>query len=91
MIGSEFSSDVLDINLGFGMQTYLVAPLILKCSSVLGSEDESKITKVTGAGQQRTFASRKPFSCPDGLAAFGIRGRSQAFVDAVAVGCRDYR
>jgi hypothetical protein len=91
VIGSELSSDVLDINLGFGMQTYLVAPLILKCSSVLASEDESKITRVTGGGQQRAFASRKPFSCPDGLAAFGIRGRSQAFVDAVAVGCRDYR
>jgi hypothetical protein len=91
VVGSELSSDVFDLKVGFGWQTYLVAPLVLKCSSVLSSEDESKITRVPGAGGRRPVASKKPFSCPDGLAAFGIRGRNQAFVDAIALGCRDYR
>lgn len=91
VIGSELNSDILDLRLGFGLQTYLVAPLVLKCSSVLSSDDESKITKVSGSGERRPSASKKPFSCPDGLAVFGIRGRNQAYIDAVALGCRDYR
>src|SRR3954454_1144826 len=83
VVGLELSSDVLDLKLGFGWQAYLVAPLVLKCSSILSSEDESKITVVLGSGERRPNAKMNPFSCPDGLAGFGLRGRSQVYVDAL--------
>jgi hypothetical protein len=88
VIGSELHTDVA--NIGFGPQAYLVSPLILRCAAVLSSADASLITKQAGAGQLLPTTSKKPFSCPDGDAVFGVRGRAGAFVDALALGCRAY-
>ncbi len=67
---------------------YLVVPLALKCSSVLNSADASAIQTVTGSGESPGNASQKPFDCPNGNVAFGIKGRSGDFVDALSLGCR---
>jgi hypothetical protein len=90
VIGAESQSAAVEINDGSGhisRHDYLVAPLVLKCSNVL-SADSSAIETVRAAGEPLANASQKPFYCPDGNAAFGIKGRSGDFIDAVSVGCR---
>lgn len=67
---------------------YLVVPLLLKCSYILKPADASAIATVTGAGEATGNASQKPFDCPDGNVAFGIKGKSGDFIDALALGCR---
>jgi hypothetical protein len=84
-IGAELDSAVINTN--FGPHEYLVVPLNLRCSSVLSS-DNPTWTTVIGAGKRLTHASRKPFTCPRGSAAFGIKGRAGQFVDAASLGCR---
>lgn len=67
---------------------YLVVPLALKCSGILNPADASAIQTVTSAGESPGNASRKPFDCPKGNVAFGIKGKSGDFIDAIALGCR---
>jgi hypothetical protein len=85
VVGSGFSSAIIKTN--WGMGNYVVAPLVLRCASALGAADAPTKT-VTGAGEVLAFASRKPFACPEGSAAFGIKGRSGQFIDAISMGCR---
>lgn len=89
VIGSELDSAIVNIN-NSESHSYLVRPLTLKCSGVLSSADASSI-KVSSVGERFPFASRKPFSCPDGSAVFGIKGRVGAFIDALSLGCRAYK
>jgi hypothetical protein len=86
VIGTELRSAIVSTN--FGAFNYLVVPLALRCSSVLTSADASLITTVSGAGEPPALASRKPFFCPDGSAAYGIKGRTGQFIDALSLGCR---
>ena len=86
VIGSELQSAVMATN--FGSFNYLIVPLVLRCSSVLSSADPSLIATVSGAGEPPSHASRQPFFCLDGSAAYGIKGRSGQFIDALSVGCR---
>ncbi len=91
VIGATAQSASLEVNDGSGhvsRHDYLVVPLILKCSSVLNAADTSAIKTITGAGESLPNASQKPFNCPDGNVAFGIKGRSGDFIDALALGCR---
>ncbi len=89
MIGSELYSDLA--NIGWGPTSYLVKPLVLKCSTILSSADESSIVRRAGAGERSPSASRRPFYCPDGSAAFGISGRAGAYIDALSIGCREHK
>jgi hypothetical protein len=89
VIGSEWDSAIVNTN--FGAHDYLVAPLRLRCASVLSSADASPIKTISEAGERQTSASAKPFSCPDGSAAFGIGGRAGQFIDALSLGCRAYK
>jgi hypothetical protein len=72
----------------YSRHDYLVVPLMLKCSSVLNAADASAIKTVKGAGDSPGNASQTPFDCPDGSVAFGVKGRSGDFIDALALGCR---
>lgn len=89
VIGFEMESAALRMNDGNNHE-YLVAPLTLRCSSVLSSADPASIKTVTGVGKHLPIASGKAFYCPDGTAAYGINGRAGQFVDALSVGCRPY-
>jgi hypothetical protein len=90
VIGATTQSASVQTNDG-GRHDYLVVPLTLKCSSVLSSNDTSAIKIISGAGEALANASQKPFYCPDGNAAFGIKGRSGDFIDALSLGCRPNR
>ncbi len=87
VVGSGLNSAVINTNAG--PHDYLVAPLALKCSSILSSADASLTKTIRGAGEHLAFASQMPFSCPDGSVAFGIKGRSGQFIDAISLGCRE--
>ncbi|HEV7598885.1 MAG TPA: hypothetical protein VGO49_01330 [Bradyrhizobium sp.] len=90
-IGSELDSTDLNMtawNKDAGVHHYLVTPLALKCSDVLSPADISRIKIVSGAADHLVLASRTPFICPEGSSAFGIKGRSGHFVDAISLGCR---
>jgi hypothetical protein len=89
VIGSEWDSAIVNTN--FGAHDYLVAPLRLRCASVLSSADASPIKTISEAGERQASASAKPFSCRDGSAAFGIGGRAGQFIDALSLGCRAYK
>lgn len=91
VIGATSESASVQVNDGSGnisRHDYLVVPLSLKCSTVLNAGDDAAIKTVTGAGEPLANASQKPFYCPDGNVAFGIKGRSGDFVDALSLGCR---
>ncbi len=87
--GSEFSASF--VNTIGGPHYNLVGPLALRCSTALSSADASSIKTVSGAGSRLPQASIKPFSCPDGSAAFGIKGRAGQYLDALSLGCRAYK
>ena len=87
-IGYLFDSAVVGTN--FGPHEYLVSPLRLRCSSVSATDNPSP-NVVAMTGQAQSNASRKPFQCPNGSAAFGIKGRAGQFVDAISLGCRSVR
>jgi hypothetical protein len=91
VVGATSDSASMPVNDGLGnisKHDYLVVPLSLKCSNVLSTGNDSAIRTVTGAGEPLGNASQKPFYCPDGNVAFGIKGRSGDFVDALSLGCR---
>jgi hypothetical protein len=85
VIGSHLQSAIMSTN--FGSFNYLIVPLVLRCSSVL-SDDPSLIATVSGAGEPLSSASRKGFFCLDGSAAYGIKGQTGQFIDALSLGCR---
>lgn len=85
VIGAAFMS--APVNTNAGVHTYLVTPLTLRCSQSL---DASSIQKVAGAEQPLPQASQHPFTCPDGNAAFAIKGNAGQFIDALSLGCHPY-
>jgi hypothetical protein len=88
VIGYELDSAVINTN--FGPNEYLAAPLRLRCSSILSAANTSLFQTASGVQKRQANASGKPFFCPDGAAAFGIKGNAGQFVDALSVGCRGY-
>ena len=88
VVGSEFASSPISTN--HGVFVYLIAPLKLRCSDALRASDPSSVKSVLGDGRLGARASRQPFSCPDGSAAFGIGGKAGQFVDALSLGCRSH-
>jgi len=89
VIGSELAASFIDTR--GGSHYNLVGPLALRCSTALSSAYASSIKTVSGAGSRLPQASIKPFSCPDGSAAFGIKGRAGQYLDALSLGCRAYK
>jgi hypothetical protein len=85
VVGYDFDSAVVGTN--FGPHEYLVAPLKLRCSNLQNLEKGSWQT-IQGSGQRQGNASHKPFSCPKGALAFGVKGRAGQWVDAISLGCR---
>jgi hypothetical protein len=83
VIGSELAFT----NFSPGNNAYLIKPLSLKCSSIL-SVDNASVKSVSLPGERLLYATRQSFSCPDGSAAFAIRGRAGQWIDALSIGCR---
>ncbi len=84
-IGFDLGSAIISTN--FGPQEYLVVPLSLRCSGAL-TFDNPSWTAITGTGERPYNTSRRPFLCPVGNAACGIKGRAGQFIDAISLGCR---
>jgi hypothetical protein len=85
VVGSDLEAAVVDTNAG--PHEYLVLPLNLRCSNALTANNGLR-NSISSTGDRLPTASRKPFACPDGNAAFGIKGRAGQFVDAISLGCR---
>lgn len=88
VIGYDLDSAVINTN--FGLHEYLVPPLRFRCSGVPIAANTSLVQTVSGTQQRQANASGKPFACPDGSVAFGIKGRAGQFIDALSLGCRGY-
>ena len=84
-VGYDLDSAVVETN--FGAHEFLVKPLKLRCSGIPTGNNNSW-SAVAGTGVRQPNASHKPFACPTGSVAFGIKGRAGQFVDALSLGCR---
>jgi hypothetical protein len=81
--GSELQSVGFDNG-----STYLIDHLTLKCSKeIQNAASVEAVVKPEAA--PISFATRQPFSCPEGTIAIGIRGRAGQWIDALSIGCRD--
>jgi hypothetical protein len=83
VIGSELESATFAV--ANSTATYLTNNFSLRCSSGLSPENVSPVSKI---GTQLPFASRRPYSCPDGSAAIAIKGRAGDWIDALMIGCQ---